>query len=138
MEKKLFLIQGLFFTRDYALSVKHDPEIGERVAMDQAVFRTMFSGVIKFIEESAKYEGALTDHYGSSILFDIELSEDKFIFKKRYEHRRDVILYQLEKDGDVWIGSYGGPAVGAGAVRCQLIPVDEDYFMPTGLERFLR
>lgn len=137
MKKKLFLVQGIFFTKDYAMGIGHDPEIGERVVVNPAVFRTMFSGVIKFIEEAAKYEGALKDHYGTSILFDIELSEDKFVFRKKYEHRRDTILYQLEKRGDIWLGSYGGPAVGFGAAKCQLIPIEEEFFLPTGVEEFL-
>lgn len=138
MEKKLFLIQGLFFANDYIMGISHDPEIGERATINQAMFRTMFAGVIRFSEDYPGGEGALLDHYGTSILSEVELTDDKLSFKKRYDHRRDIILYELNKSGDCWAGSYSGNAVGTGAVKCQLLPIGEDFFMPTGLERFLQ
>jgi hypothetical protein len=137
MKNKLFLIQGLFFANDYIMGISHDPKIGERATINQAMFRTMFAGVIKFSENCPAGEGALLDHYGSSIIFEIELTDNKLSFKKRYDHRRDVILYELEKTDNCWMGSYSGNMVGMGAVKCQLLPVDEEFFMPTGLERFL-
>lgn len=137
MKNKLFLIQGLFFANDYIMGISSDPEIGERATINQAMFRTMFAGVIRFSEDYPDGEGALFDHYGSSILFEVELADDKLKFKKRYDHRRDVIFYELEKNGDYWAGSYSGRVVATGAVKCQLLSVGEDFFMPTGLENFL-
>ena len=138
MENKLYLIHGIFFQNNLMLGIGFDSEIGERAEIKQATFRTMFAGVIKFTDNFYEGVGALSDHYGPSVLTDVSLEETIIRFDKKYERRGDIISYELKKDGDIWIGSYSGQAVGIGAVKCLLIPISEDFFLPTGLEKFFR
>jgi len=136
-KNEVFLIQGLFFTEDYALGIGFDPEIGERVIMKPAMFRTMFAGIIK-LDEGGNGEGALFDYYGDSILTNIKLTEEKLNFVKKYNNRNDIICYKLKKVAGLWVGFYNGQATGKGAVRCILQATDEKFFLPSGLEEFFK
>jgi hypothetical protein len=136
MENKLYLIHGIFFQNNLMLGIGLDSEIVKRVEIQQATFRTMFAGVIKFADNFYEGVGALSDYYGPSVLTDVSLEETIIRFNKKYERRDDIISYELKKDGDIWIGSYSGSDVGMGAVKCLLIPISEDFFLPTGLEKF--
>ncbi|MEI6836013.1 MAG: hypothetical protein WCK59_04230 [Candidatus Falkowbacteria bacterium] len=136
MKTRLYLVHGIFFQNNLMLGISLDSEIGERAEIQPATFRTMFAGVIKFTDNFYDGVGALSDNYGPSVLTDVSLEGNIIRFKKKYERRSDIISYELKKDEDAWIGSYFGPAVGKGAVRCLLTPISEEFFLPTGLEKF--
>jgi hypothetical protein len=135
---RIFLIQGLFFTKDSMLAIRVDPEIGERVAIQTAITHTMYAGVLKF-PEGINYAGvgALQDHYGVSDLSVVRMTKDSLTFVKKYSHRRDTIFYNLNPisaESNIWIGNYSGDDVGYGAVRCIITEISEDFFSPLGLE----
>jgi hypothetical protein len=136
MPSIMFLIQGLFFTKDYIMRIGLDAEIGERVLLQPAMFRTMFSGIIKLPKDSIGGEGALMDVFGNSILTEVNLSDESFSFVKKYDRRNDIIQYKFQREGEFWVGNYSGPAVGKGAVRCILLPINKTFFGPKGLEKY--
>lgn len=138
----MFLIQGIFFTQDSRLGIANDPEIGPRVSIEPVIIRCMYGGLLKvpdLLDSSTPYgEGALHDQYGNSLLTAVELTEERLRFYKQYDNRSDSITYDFHKEGNIWIGSYGGSMVGVGASRCILTPMEKEFWHPKGLEEFFK
>lgn len=139
MNKADYLIQGFFFQNQQFLGVEHfsEAEGGARAVIQKAVMRSMFSGIIFPKPDSMTgFSGLMQDHFGNSnlmhVIMDIDLKIVKFV--KQYEHRPDVINYELTYDGKLWVGKYEGDAVGTGPVKCCITEVPESLFLPPPLE----
>jgi|GEM_PF-1695683 len=137
---KALLIQGLFFQWQDGVGIAYSHE-GAIPVIQQAMVRSHFAGAIWEDPESGKLEGNLTDHYGDSTLFDIEISETELSFVKRYVQRPQsdfhAIHYKFEKHGTDWVGGYNGEATGDGMARCIITEVTEDFFDPRSVATIL-
>ena len=136
--KKLFLIQGLFFQEQPSFGIGFKEDVGEAVFVSQQMIRCFFSGFIgpkpETDKESPFLNGMLQDHYGEAMITDALISPDSISFTKVYLRRSDPIFYEFtKKEGDDWLGTYNGPAVGNGWAKCQIKEVEESFFDPTSL-----
>ena len=109
-ERKLYLIQGVFFQAD----LKH-----------------LFSGMIYPADDGGDgYDGLLHDEFGYSKLTNISVSDDRIAFTKRYRDRENhETHYTLKKipDKHMWIGRYGGNCDGADHVNAVVSKVSPKF-----------
>ena len=111
----MFFINGVFFQNNLAAGIGYDRDIGSRVMLFENHIRAMFHGVIVFNGFENGADGLLLDQYGKSFLFEVEVSNHIFSFKKRYSGRTDVIEYSFNKkskDRTTLVGTWKGDAVG--------------------------
>lgn len=134
MPKRAWLIQGFFFQERMFLGVKHraESEGGVGVFMQPGIMSHMWSGVI-WTTEDDKLTGELLDDFGDSVLTNIEITDDKLSFTKRYHQRGDDIQYTFAKVRKHWVGEYSGDAVGKGTARCILTEPSEEFFSLEGI-----
>ena len=115
--KNVFMIQGFFFYQDRS---------GQ-------VCRCHYAGMI-YQDREPFLEGLLSDDYGESTLFDIEIDEERVSFTKIYHGRKDEIHYQFvrkEPGSPIWIGNYFGTATGSRHANCIITKVPIDFLTPT-------
>ena len=74
--------------------------------------------------------GFLIDHFGESLLHGVRISSEELTFQKEYVLRHDRIEYKFNRQGDLWVGGYTGPAVGIGGAKCIITEVRDDFFVP--------
>lgn len=127
----VYLIQGFFFFERLAFGIGYD-HTGARAIADHEMLRTMFAGMFGSMNEhSPVFIGRMTDHYGESELTSVDLKADSLRFTKRYNHRKDSILYRFDKVADgTWAGLFTGKATGTGQAHCILTAVPEGFLIP--------
>lgn len=131
-ELRLYLIQGFFFQRRGLVGIRHTIE-GAIAVIQQGLVRDQFAGVLfPSDQDPEEYNGLMSDRIGESELSDVVITEDEFSFTKKYTFRDDPIRYTFHNEGDIWVGTYTGPAVGSGTANCILTKVSKDLFDPHG------
>lgn len=125
----MFLIQGCFFQNQEWLGLRTEPIEGTVCVIEKGLIWDMFAGIIRHNPNfPPQLIGGMLDHYGESILSDIEINDIQVRFTKRYERRSDEILYSFKvKEGNTWAGKYSGEAVGKGLSRCVITEVDDSF-----------
>ncbi|EKD58397.1 MAG: hypothetical protein ACD_56C00138G0001 [uncultured bacterium] len=126
------LIQGFFYQKHDWLDVVRCSEIdgGSRVVIEGGLCCFMYAGVIFPIhDEPSRFMGEMSDHFGESRLYDIQITPEKITFEKKYLRRRDTISYVFEKKDGLWVGEYLGRACGSGSSKCIITEVPDDLFM---------
>lgn len=123
------LIQGIFFQDpDEPIELV---ELGQnkRLLLRATVGQYMFCGSIwEDPDEPGVLTGCLQDAFGISILSQITITPELVRYRKRYEKRRDEILYTFDqRDGDSWVGTYSGAQTGRGITRCWLRDIPDDH-----------
>ena len=142
MNNAIYLIQGFSFHKRLLEAERFS---GARrsvsAVVEEVVSKLMFSGVI-FVDARSltNASGNMQDRFGSSRLMFVEMNwrfgkPNCVTFVKRYEHRSDIIHYELTYDGSMWVGEYEGKAVGAGYVKCYITDVSANLFFPPSMER---
>lgn len=138
--KQFYLVQGVFFQhRDYVFGIKIPP-MTESMPSANKLNQCMFSGLIILNAQGEGVHGAsLTDHFGTSDLGNIILSDKEFSFVKVYDNGNEFDYSFKKKDGDFWIGTWNeqDEPGNNGLVRCLLIPIEETYFDPFKLQKLL-
>ena len=133
--KQFFFINGLFWQERAIFLVKHKEDIGEAVAVSEAMIHSFFAGiVVPHEDDKEKLIGIIQDHYGEAKLTDFLLTENSLSFTKEYLRRPYPIFYEYKKDENgIWRGTWDGPEVGCGWTRCVLLPVEESFYSPNDL-----
>jgi len=135
----MFLIQGVFFQNQEWLGTRMMPIDGMVAVIERGLVFDMYAGVIRQNPDfPPQLLGGMFDHYGESVLSDIEVNGIQVRFKKQYIHRRDEISYVFKvKDGDTWVGEYSGEEVGNGLSRCLITEVDDSFNDPENLMKLM-
>jgi len=131
------LIQGFFFQGKSGLDVRFDTDIGARaVIVTVPEMQFMYAGAIW--EEDGELTGLIRDDFGHARLSEISISDTGIAFTKKYDDRNDLIHYKFtKKDGNSWIGEYGGHDSGKGMARLFLTEVPDDSFYPEPIKKLL-
>ena len=83
----------------------------------------LFEGEI-VCQENGSFDGRLSDTWGESrIVGMINESAGEMDFRKKYNHRQDLIFYSFKKQGSLWLGSYTGVDTGPGGAQCEIYEV---------------
>ncbi len=128
INKKLFLIQGIFFYESTAPDIAYKPAEGAVVVMRDGKYYSLFSGVIApVIGNETQYGGSLSDYFGPSTISNIRISDQKLSFDKKYDNSEKIIKYNFKKVGRLYVGSYKGYKI-KGIARCILNEIGEDFF----------
>ena len=128
----VILIQGFFFQQNFELMVSqasHEGASGPFLMVSENLINYMYAGII-FPGQKEVLTGYVQDHFGLASLSDIQRSEEKLCFTKRYQNpaRSDTIRYTFNKrDGESWIGLYEGRETGTGVTRCFLREMSDDF-----------
>ena len=133
MSQPIYFIQGIFFQDNQWLTVAYESE-GAIAVIRSGLCRFMFSGVIELDPEAVlgTYIGRINDSFGEAELTNIQLSETRLHFTKKYGKRTDTIEYNFRRQDDgAWCGEYDGEQSGRGSARCMLTPVPVSLFAPT-------
>ncbi len=135
---KLFLIQGLFSQEQQRFGIGYKPGIGEAVFVKPQMIQCFFSGFIgpqpEIAGEFPGMTGMMQDHYGEAEIADAMVTDESVSFTKIYIRRGDPIFYEFtKKEGDDWLGTYKGPAVGKGLAKCRITLVEDTFFDLTSL-----
>lgn len=129
MPQKMFLIQGVFFQSRHSLHTEplpgHNPVQDANDNASQFAFSGSFSA--DGLDEPQELFGTMVDCYGNSRIGNIKLTEERFSFIKRYEHRSDEIRYEFFKSGSIWVGKWSGRSVGSGYANCIVTEVPESF-----------
>ena len=135
----IFLIQGVFFQNQEWLGTRMVPVEGMVAVIEKGLIWDMYAGVIRPNPNfPGQLIGGMKDHYGESILSDIEVSDIQVKFTKKYNRRDDKIEYLFKvKDGNTWAGEYHGDVVGQGLSRCIVTEMDDSFGDPFVLKRLL-
>ncbi len=139
--KKTTLIQGIFFQSVdddiVALAITEDDNLA--VAMRYGTGQFMFQGSIwEDVDNRNVLIGSMEDQFGVSRLSNIKFTADCVMYTKRYEQRKDDILYVFQRrDGDSWVGTYTGTLTGIGIARCWLREVPENHLYAEPLQTAL-
>lgn len=135
----MFLIQGVFFQIQEQIGLRMVAIEGMVPVIERGLIFDMYAGVIFSNPDfPPQFLGGMFDHYGESVLSDIEVNDMQIRFKKQYTHRRDEISYTFKvKDGNTWAGEYSGEAVGNGLSRCVITEVDDSFNDPKGLMKLM-
>lgn len=125
----VYLIQGFFFQNQQWLGIG----VGSEGEWPAAVIRSglcqfMYSGVI--FPEQGELAGHMSDHFGESMLFKVQISPNEVGFSKKYERRQDIVDYKFSLQNGLWVGGYSGPTVGKGGAKCVITEVSEHLFTP--------
>jgi len=131
-----YFINGVFFQDQEWLSLDCVAIEGNVVVIKRGLCRFIFSGIIEPTEEtvlgSPVMVGRTMDQFGMAHLTNISLSDDRLSFVKKYDNRKDLILYSFAREDEgLWIGEYDGELTGKGSARCVLTPVPDQMFAST-------
>jgi hypothetical protein len=128
INKKLFLIQGIFFYESTTPGVGYRPGIGEVMVMRDGKYYSLFNGIIApIIGDETQYGGNLSDYFGQSTISDVRISDRGLSFNKKYNDSEKIIKYTFKKMGELYIGSYKGQKI-KGIARCILNEINEEFF----------
>ena len=137
----IYLIQGFSFHKRLQ-GTERFTQVGGSVPTiaHEAVTRLMFSGVIFGERRSTtNLSGYLQDRFGNSRLMYVNMNWirgtlNSIDFVKKYDHRSDVIHYEMTFNGYFLAGKYKGGAVGEGFVNCYITNASGSLFFPPPLE----
>jgi hypothetical protein len=136
----MYFIQGVFYQNSEGLDVACKPGEGMVAVIRKALYQYTYAGFIWKEKENLMGElvGDMQDYYGLSNLSTIHVSDRQISFIKKYHDRKDWISYVFtKKDGNTWVGQYDGSETGKGVTRCILTEVNEDFFDPLLIMKFL-
>lgn len=120
----MWLIHGLFFQKGPRKCVGVED-------------REMYSGIIRRHKTTGDLSGGLTDRWGRSKLSNIQLSEDRLSFTKRYDFR-PALEYAFVLHEGIWLGSYTGLDAGRGESWCILHEVKDEMFDSAYLDKLFK
>ena|GEM_PF-3362480 len=137
---KIFLIQGVYtyvdFTFDPELDFENvlanlidnedELETWLKSIIEPIVLVAEYYGFIKFIGDDRKNGiGLIMDQFGQAVISSVNMTEESLRFCKKYDDRDDLVVYEFEKYGNHWNGSYSGSAAGYGLSECVVHFTDE-------------
>lgn len=130
----MYLINGIFFqTLTDHISLGRNEHGEPEVMVSSPEISSMFLGTIFMDPANPKeYTGEMIDSFGTSNLFDIEITLESLKFSKRYKGRTEFIEYQFERrvNEEICFGEYSGLGVGNDKANCVIQEVLKDFFHP--------